>query len=85
VYRVSACRNRGNGATVGSAAIAKPLISESNAQMPKRWCHKHKHKTWTSGKRKTRDMVSRRPSRCSLHQDEFMFGEHPVRNTCFQQ
>jgi hypothetical protein len=30
----------------GRAAIAKPLIIESNAQMPKRWCHDHK--TWTS-------------------------------------
>jgi hypothetical protein len=28
------------------AAIAKPLITESNAQMRKQWCHNHK--TWTS-------------------------------------
>jgi hypothetical protein len=30
----------------GRAAIAKPLITESSAQMCKRWCHDHK--TWTS-------------------------------------
>jgi hypothetical protein len=30
----------------GRAAIAKHLITESNAQMRKRWCHYHK--TWTS-------------------------------------
>jgi transposase len=30
----------------GRAAIPKPLITESNAQMCKRWCHDHK--TWTS-------------------------------------
>jgi hypothetical protein len=30
----------------GRAAFAKSLISESNAQMRKRWCHDHK--TWTS-------------------------------------
>jgi hypothetical protein len=29
-----------------SAATAKPLITESNAQMRKRWCYDHK--TWTS-------------------------------------
>jgi hypothetical protein len=28
------------------AAIAKPLITESNAQMHKQWCHNRK--TWTS-------------------------------------
>jgi 3-dehydroquinate dehydratase len=28
------------------AAIAKPLITKSNAQMRKRWCHDHN--TWTS-------------------------------------
>jgi hypothetical protein len=28
-----------------TVAIAKPLITESNAQMRKRWCHNHK--TWT--------------------------------------
>jgi hypothetical protein len=26
----------------GRAAIAKPLINESNTQMRKRWCHDHK-------------------------------------------
>jgi hypothetical protein len=30
----------------GKTAIAKPLITESNAQMRKRHCHDHK--TWTS-------------------------------------
>jgi hypothetical protein len=30
----------------GRAAIAKPLITESNAQMRKQWCHDHK--TWIS-------------------------------------
>jgi hypothetical protein len=40
----------------GRAAIAKPLIIESNAQMRKRLCHDHK--TWTSDKRKCAcDMV----------------------------
>jgi transposase len=39
----------------GRAVIAKPLITESNAQMRKRWCHDDK--TCTSGKRKrARDM-----------------------------
>jgi hypothetical protein len=38
------------------AAIAKPLITESSAQMRKRWCHDHK--TWTSDNQKrVRDMV----------------------------
>jgi transposase len=32
----------------GRAAIAKPLITERNAQMRRRWCHDHK--TWTSDK-----------------------------------
>jgi hypothetical protein len=40
----------------GTAASVKPLITESNAQMHKSWCHDHK--TWTSGNWKcTRDMV----------------------------
>jgi hypothetical protein len=34
----------------GRAAIAKPLITESNAQTCKRWCHDHR--TWTSENRK---------------------------------
>jgi hypothetical protein len=38
------------------AAIAKPLITESNAQMQKRWCHNHK--TWISDNWKcTHDVV----------------------------
>jgi transposase len=32
----------------GRAAIAKPLITESNAQMRERWCHDQR--TWTSDK-----------------------------------
>jgi hypothetical protein len=35
----------------GRAAIAKPLITESNAQIRKRWCHDHK--TWASGNQTT--------------------------------
>jgi adenosine deaminase len=34
----------------GRAATAEPLITESNAQMRKRWCHDHK--TGSSGNRK---------------------------------
>jgi hypothetical protein len=30
----------------GRGAVAKPLITESNAEMHKRWCHDHK--TWLS-------------------------------------
>jgi hypothetical protein len=40
----------------GKAAIAKPLITESNAQMRKRWCHDHK--TWIADNRKReRDII----------------------------
>jgi hypothetical protein len=40
----------------GRAAVAKPLNTESNVQMHKRWCHNHK--TWTSDNWKhTRGMV----------------------------
>jgi hypothetical protein len=40
----------------GGAAIGKPLIIESNAQMLKGWCHDHK--TWTSDNwKRARDMV----------------------------
>jgi hypothetical protein len=39
----------------GRPAIAKPLISEYNALMRKRWCHDHK--TWTSGMKHKHDMV----------------------------
>jgi hypothetical protein len=40
----------------GRAAVAKPLITESNAQIIKWWCHDHK--TWTSDNwKRTRDMV----------------------------
>jgi hypothetical protein len=60
------------------AAIAKPLITESNAQMCKRRCHGHK--TWTSNNWKhVHDMV-----RCVflhtvpyIHHEEFTFREHP--------
>jgi hypothetical protein len=42
--------------THGSVAIAKPLITESNAQMRKRRCPNHK--TWTSDNwKRVRDMV----------------------------
>jgi hypothetical protein len=42
--------------TVGCLANAKPLITESNAQLRKRRCHDDK--TWTSDNRKRmRDMV----------------------------
>jgi hypothetical protein len=41
----------------GGAAIAKSLITESNAQMRERWCHDHK--TWTSDNcKRARDMVT---------------------------
>jgi predicted transcriptional regulator len=40
----------------GKAAIAKPLITESNAQMRKRWCHGHIN--WTSDNwKRARDTV----------------------------
>jgi hypothetical protein len=40
----------------GRAAIAKPLITESNARMHKRWCHDHK--TWISDNWKhARDLI----------------------------
>jgi hypothetical protein len=40
----------------GKAAIAKPLITESNAQMYKQWCHNHK--AWKSDNwKRLRDMV----------------------------
>jgi hypothetical protein len=32
----------------GRTATAKPLVTENNARMRKRWCHDHK--TWTSDK-----------------------------------
>jgi hypothetical protein len=38
-----------------TAATAKPLITESNAQMRKRWCHDHK--TWTSDSKATGRMI----------------------------
>jgi hypothetical protein len=42
--------------TQGMAAIARPLITENNAQIRKRWCHNHK--TWTSDNwKRARDMV----------------------------
>jgi hypothetical protein len=40
----------------GTTAIGKPLITESNAQMRKRWCHGHE--IWTSHNwKRWRDMV----------------------------
>jgi hypothetical protein len=81
------------------AAIAKPLVTENNAQMRKRWCHVYK--TWTSDKttkpgHQTTGNEKRaccgqmsRPSRCSLHRKVYTFWEHPrtckIRNAWFQQ
>ncbi|PNF29000.1 hypothetical protein B7P43_G14929 [Cryptotermes secundus] len=60
----------------GKAATAKPLITETNIQMCKRCCHDHK--TWTSDKWKRASYGQMSfSSRCSLHQEEFTFGEHP--------
>jgi hypothetical protein len=74
----------------GTAAIAKPLITESNAQLYKQWCHDHK--TWTSDNRERTRVMFRwvvRPSRCSLHQEEFTFGEQSrkptIQNVWLQQ
>jgi hypothetical protein len=40
----------------GRSVIVKPLITESNSQIRKRWCHDHK--TWTSDNwKRARDMV----------------------------
>jgi hypothetical protein len=63
------------------AATAKPLFTESNAQMHKQWCQDHK--TWTSDnwKRIIWSDEMTRPSRCSLHRDQFTFGEHPRKPT----
>jgi hypothetical protein len=74
--------------THSRAAIGKPQITESNAQMGKRWCHHHK--TWKSDKwKRARYGQMSRLSRCFLHQEEFTFGEHPrkppIRNAWFQQ
>jgi hypothetical protein len=44
--------------THGRAVTTKPLITESNAQMGKGWCHDHR--TWISDNWKcARDMVRR--------------------------
>jgi hypothetical protein len=68
------------------AAIAKPLITESNSQMCKQLCQNHK--TWTSANWKhVHDMVRW----VVLHtlpyiREEFTFGEHPrnptTQNAC---
>jgi hypothetical protein len=56
--------------------------------MSKRWCHNHK--TWTR-QLETRAWYGQmgRSPRCSLHQEEFTFGEHrsklTIRNAWFQQ
>jgi hypothetical protein len=40
----------------GGATLAKPLITESNTQMRKRWCHDHK--SWASDNwKRARDMA----------------------------
>jgi hypothetical protein len=54
------------------SAIAKPMITESNAQMCKRWCHDHK--TWTSDNWKWAQYGQITcPSHCSLNHKEFKF------------
>jgi hypothetical protein len=58
----------------GRAAIPKPLITENNGQMRKRRCHDRK--TWTPDNWKHVTW-----SRCSLHPEEFTFGEHPRKST----
>jgi hypothetical protein len=71
----------------GRAATPKPLITESNAQTRKRWCHDHK--TWTSDNRKrARDMVRWVVLHAVLYvRKSLRFREHPkkptVRNAWF--
>jgi hypothetical protein len=72
----------------GRVPFAKPLFTESNAQMCKRWCHDHKN--WTSDKLKcARYGQMRRYLHHSLDQEEFTFGEYPrktsFRNAWFQK
>jgi predicted transcriptional regulator len=55
----------------GNAAMAKHLITASNAQMRKRWCDIRQMETRGSYGQMDR------PSRCFLHQEEFTSGEHP--------
>jgi hypothetical protein len=58
-----------------------PLITESNAQICKRWCHDPKTRTsenWKHRRDMVRSQMSLCPSRCSLYQAEFTFGEHPI-------
>jgi hypothetical protein len=47
--------------------------------MRKRWCHDNE--TWTSDNQTTGNATCcgqmSHPSRCSLHQEEFAFGEQP--------
>jgi hypothetical protein len=72
----------------GRAAIAKPLITENNDQMRKRWCHNRK--TSTSDNGNDRMIWSDEClSLCSVNQKELNFGEHSrkpeIRNAWFQQ
>jgi hypothetical protein len=65
----------------GRAAIAKPLITESNAEMRKRWCHDHK--TRASGNRKRAHDIR------WVFPHAVTYGEHSrkptIRNAWFQQ
>jgi hypothetical protein len=71
----------------GRAAIAEPLIPKSNAQMHNNGFTAIKHGHWTTENAWYGQMSH--PSRCSLHQEEFTFGEHPrkpkIRNASLQQ
>jgi hypothetical protein len=71
----------------GRAAIAKPLITESNAQMCEQWCHNHK--TWYQATGYASYGQMNCSSCCSLHQEVFTFREHPrkptIWNAWFQQ
>jgi hypothetical protein len=58
-----------------SFAVANPLITESDAQMRKRW--RHNHKTWISENWNTQMSQMSSLSHCSLYQEECTFGEHP--------
>jgi hypothetical protein len=73
--------------TVGSVAIAKPIIAESNAQMRKLWCHDNKiwpwhkwnHVIWSDGLSLTLFPTSGRIYVCRT------LKKSVIRNACFQQ
>jgi transposase len=72
----------------GRTATDKPLITECNHQTRKRWCQ-----TIKPGHQTTRNACviwsMRHFSRCSLHQEQFRFGDHIwkpiIRSSWFQQ